>query len=369
MLVSRRLHLMPSVFSPGKPAIAKAPMRQRPAKAARADGPVAKKLALSPTEPTVEHSARTLVIRDVGIAGIPNDLMELVVARRSILAPCAAVCKAWRDLVGGILADFKERNICWWSGSRRPRSFELTTEEELYVTACMVDDTIAVNMSFDTMLMAHRNVPLIDVHDIRRVLDLPSDHVPNQGYLDGVAVDAFMAWVGAVVTKHTMVFADYSVKVVSSQPVYLPSNALNMARGSSDHELIGKQLAAASAIYHVMHVGSNHWAAVKIYNKHIHVFDCMGVATEAHASALLYYVSELTDDDSFLSYEVVLHSRDLHGLPVQKDGKSCGVFACIILYHLLCNARLQLTQADIGGWRKFMLAKIKAVHAVYGVTE
>ena len=112
----------------------------------------------------------------------------------------------------------------------------------------------------------------------------------------------------------------------------------------------------ASKIYLVFGT-SNHWAPM-VVNKsveRIFIHDPLSnLVQPQHAKQVLEFLSAVTGDLAYLSYSVDI----ARSIPKQTDGRSCGVFACVILYHLMTGAKMGFAQKDIPSWRKFIAGKI-----------
>ena len=55
----------------------------------------------------------------------------------------------------------------------------------------------------------------------------------------------------------------------------------------------------------------------------------------------------------------VLYAHAVQGMPRQRDGRSCGVFICVIAEHLLKKAKLpRRLQVNINDWRMYIAATI-----------
>ena len=67
------------------------------------------------------------------------------------------------------------------------------------------------------------------------------------------------------------------------------------------------------------------------------------------------YLSCLTGDEKFKTFEIILHGKELMW---QRDGTSCGIFACIAMEHLVSEAAIRIRQRDMFSWRPYVAAKI-----------
>jgi len=123
----------------------------------------------------------------------------------------------------------------------------------------------------------------------------------------------------------------------------------------------------------VDNIDKNHWVVVSI---------CKGTAGaivyepvshnkldkvryKAVAMRYLTFLAGLTGDAAFIGYQVdIVVGGTCTGFPFQKDGSSCGVFALIILYHLMFGATLNLKTRDLSTWRKFIAVKTHSLLSV-----
>ena len=360
MFVSRRLHLMPSVFSPGKPAIAKAPPPSR------AETKACKRTKYDiRTTPSAEVTAASLELGDM-----PPEMLSYIIGRTSrYLLKARSVSKAWRAVADETLEKLKRANVCWWSGPRAPLQPTLTEEEQHYVTSCRTSPASIGQLDFDVTMLGHSNFKHVLQEDLQRVLDVGT----GGGWLTGVAVDAFAGQLAhrAGRSQMPLSFADDVVDPVPSEgcAVYLPSSALSPARGTADHGVIASAVARSGVIYHVKHISGSHWALMVVYKErqYVHVLDPLGMATKAHALELLTYMSDLSGDTSYINYKILVHGRNVHGLPVQGDAKACGVYACVFMLHLLSCATIHMDHDSIPCWRAYVAAKVHALHIGFAV--
>ena len=120
-----------------------------------------------------------------GIASVPPEILRMIIMRRRIIPVGSQVCKAWRAQITEVLAEYKEYNICWWSGSRAPRSPQLASDQHDLVAAFRDAPASITNLRFDTALLGHSSFAVLDYINIRQILDIPSnrdDSNPGGGY-------------------------------------------------------------------------------------------------------------------------------------------------------------------------------------------
>ena len=357
--VSARLSILPSVFSPGKPALAKAPAARK-----------VTKIDASRVEDDI----------------VPADLYPRIIRaalRASNVGTLSRVNKFWHSQVKVVLEDLRKMNVCWWSGPGRPLSCELAESELKYVEACCADPASITQLTFDVVDMGHANVRFLDHEDISTALDLDLEHISHRGaqkgYLTSFVIDAFASWI-LTLGREKACFADNPLCSPGLRHVYLPSSYFTELR-SADMEtdswnIVRKNIIAAHTIYTPYHKGSaKHWALMVVYKKKktVHVMDPLGLTGVVDANIVLSHLAKIQGvhadefDEWRTEYKVLVHSPALHGLPKQTDTRSCGVFVSVMLYHLLRRATMSFGMADIPAWRKFMVAKIHALHLKCGV--
>ena len=116
----------------------------------------------------------------------------------------------------------------------------------------------------------------------------------------------------------------------------------------------------ATRHYTCWNVSNVHWIllVVRVDKQRIEVFDgCAVGLTATHnlaATKFLDYLSSLSGDDKFTTFDIVLRGRDVIN---QQDGTSCGVFAAIVFLHLVSDCSIRLSNR-IKTWRQFILCRI-----------
>ena len=79
--------------------------------------------------------------------------------------------------------------------------------------------------------------------------------------------------------------------------------------------------------------------------------------------SFLSFLALATGDDSYVTYSIkIVFGGQLSSFPRQPDAKSCGIFALIILYHIIKTATLHLKwkqpNKQVRAWRNFFAAKM-----------
>ena len=125
---------------------------------------------------------------------------------------------------------------------------------------------------------------------------------------------------------------------------------------------------AARTHFFVDNFNLNHWLVIKVcvHTQVAVVYEPMPVkntnARRDKVRRYLYFLSRLTDDGSFLNYSIeVVVGGTVVGFPAQLDGVSCGVFAAILLYHIITGATVDFDTRDFVTWRKFIASKMEDV--------
>ena len=72
---------------------------------------------------------------------------------------------------------------------------------------------------------------------------------------------------------------------------------------------------------------------------------------------MLTFLEKLTGE-TLEHYSASVSHGDVFGFPKQRDGSSCGVFACVTLVHLLRDAKIHYTQSSVLAWRRYMATTI-----------
>ena len=148
-------------------------------------------------------------------------------------------------------------------------------------------------MSFDTLLMGHDTVPLVDAEDLSRVLGQS-----HGGWFNNFGIDAFMAWLVMLGPEkaRTVKFCVDMWQVNGTGGVYLPCNVSYYVhtRGADGaisnafpwcSQLSVHLLRTAELIYWV-YGSSDHWAPMVVNKrvKCIFIIDALGL-TRAPAAA------------------------------------------------------------------------------------
>ena len=122
--------------------------------------------------------------------------------------------------------------------------------------------------------------------------------------------------------------------------------------------------------YHIYNLGHSHWILLvaRCDTMTVDVFDGMlsrtfdGCRTDAYrtdvmaaANHFAHYLYTVTGNETFNTFEINLHGKELMW---QRDGTSCGVFACIAMEHLVSEAAIRIHQMDMFSWRPYVAAKI-----------
>ena len=216
---------------------------------------------------------------------------------------------------------------------------------------------------------AKRTYHAVDKDDMGRVLD-----VKGGGWLTNFSMDAYM---------HKLM-----PSVADAQPgapnVFLPGNvshsieqrgSLGIAVWSGDdpHEdllLMEEQTAAlrakwsaaltgAEAVYAQYNVKNVHWALLRMRPQRAwcEVLDSTGHIGAAHARKLMAAFTEVTGVET-AHWSVRVYEHAASGVAQQRDGKSCGIFACVAAAHLVANAKMPDIQADVKAWRRHVASRI-----------
>ena len=118
---------------------------------------------------------------------------------------------------------------------------------------------------------------------------------------------------------------------------------------------VGLSASYISQVHWVVFRTENSSARLEIWDMRPHAF----LSTLKEARTFLQFLSAVTKDTKYSSFEIVImDSSHYLSLPVQDDDSSCGIFACVFVYHLLMDSKMHFTQEDIPRWRKFVTAKI-----------
>ena len=340
---------------------------------------------LSPDEPPIAKASAsvktTRIVRRLIKAAPTAVFSQLPPELLTLVLRCAAendhtfivhggTCKQWCECVRAIQSELDWASPGWWVGSRAALQPILDQADMAFLASCEPCVKESHAMTFDALVMGHDSVPLVDCEDLSRVLGKSHD-----GWFNNFGIDAFMAWLvmcGPEAAR-TVKFSNDVLQVNEGGGVYLPCNVSYYVRtrgadaAATENtpwcsEQSARLLRAAPLIYWVY--GSNdHWAPMVVNKrgKCILIIDPLGLTGAPAAADMLTFLSRLTGDASLLQYKVCRRS-----IPKQLDSSSCGAFACVIMYHVLCQARVKFTHADMPAWRRFIAAKIKCLHASYG---
>ena len=107
---------------------------------------------------------------------------------------------------------------------------------------------------------------------------------------------------------------------------------------------------------------AEHWVHLRV-NKAVYkveIFEPANLVRSAHIGhqmlRALVAAGALSSTDG---WTVVLYNRQVHGMPRQSDGSSCGVFACVVALHLVAGRRLPRNiQHKIPQWRLYIAMKV-----------
>lgn len=129
----------------------------------------------------------------------------------------------------------------------------------------------------------------------------------------------------------------------------------------------------AGAKRHIMCVNyqKNHWVTVEvfvdeqqciIYEPIVPMKDDKEKDVSAHTRAgklFLSFLAAVSGNNTFKEFSmIVLYGGEMVGFPEQRDSKSCGVIACILLYHIIMDATLLKRKYNTDAWREFIACKM-----------
>ena len=167
--------------------------------------------------------------------------------------------------------------------------------------------------------------------DMKELLD-----VGPSGWLHGHIIDCFFA---ATCVPH------FTTAPAGTQDVYLPSNAIWWLDGVGFPHLSSyapyKEVLAAAARFHgVFNVPRVHFAYFHVVQsgQRLVIFESSTCISRPRwtqfGRSLLEALSRLLDKPGMCSWDVFV-LREKAGVPKQLDGKSCGVYSCIVGQHVL----------------------------------
>ena len=208
--------------------------------------------------------------------------------------------------------------------------------------------------------------------DLERVLDRQSS-----GWLNNQIIDAFMgtiatdinsAEVGAGRVYFNALFSQ-SIEAGGADAKILSVEHLNLctgiirsdtARTHAKREHAAAVLRAAREVYLVYNVDL-HWALMRVLIEwgRIEVYDSTGRIGKSHARKVLAALRSVLGIETDTWGVVVYEGRETR-VAVQRDSKSCGVFACVMAVHVACDASLPDIQSDVKAWRKYVAARATA---------
>jgi Ulp1 family protease len=124
-------------------------------------------------------------------------------------------------------------------------------------------------------------------------------------------------------------------------------------------------LLGAQETYVNYNVDDKHWGLIRVHSqfKRCEIFDSTGHLKKKHGRELLNGYELLTGVDTS-DWAVVVYESSASGMAQQKDGKSCGVFACITAAHLLHDAKLPDIQSKVVLWRRHIAVRIQTMPVV-----
>ena len=209
-----------------------------------------------------------------------------------------------------------------------------------------------------------------NMNDMQRILD-----VKGGGWLTNFAVDSylstFMPNVRAAMPGEPRVFLHSSTSVSLRTTGTLGFKA-ELPSGETDvdrtHELCAHAksvLLGAQETYVNYNVDDKHWGLIRVHSqfKRCEIFDSTGHLKKKHGRELLNGYELLTGVDTS-DWAVVVYESSASGMAQQKDGKSCGVFACITAAHLLHDAKLPDIQSKVVLWRRHIAVRIQTMPVV-----
>lgn len=161
--------------------------------------------------------------------------------------------------------------------------------------------------------------------DMQELLDLD-----GSGWLHGHVLDCyFNTFVQSILTAQA-----------GTEDVYLPSQVLNrLSDGFPDlmsYVLYKEVLDAAARFHGVLNLPQLHFAYFHVVKRRqcLVIFESSTLIYRSHGRKLLVALALLLDTPGMCNWDVFV-LRNKAGVPKQLDGKSCGVYSCIIGQHVL----------------------------------
>ena len=198
--------------------------------------------------------------------------------------------------------------------------------------------------------------------DMASTLDLGD----SSGYLNNVAVDAFFAsQMVDVFTAGRSVAGGYNGTFAA---IYFPA-CLSSLRTFNNlslnvQEYMTLAIKNTKEVYAAWHFGetsqrANHWVLLRaVMNvKKIEIFESCDLVKDT--SIACTFAANLDGLGLKTNWTYVLYNRAWQGMPRQHDGRSCGVFVCVVALHLYHKKQLPMElQHQVVEWRKFVAACI-----------
>lgn len=203
----------------------------------------------------------------------------------------------------------------------------------------------------------------VEKSDMTRVLDM------GQGWLTNFAIDAFYktlmpALEDAKLGDENIFMYGASSWTVEREGVL--GYVVERVEGTVDTErtaaLRGRLvpiLKAAKRIHVPYNSNNKHWAHHRLspQDEILEIYDSTGHSTAEQGRKLLVAYAELTGIDTS-AWKIRIYEASAQGMAQQRDGKACGIFACITAAHLVCDAKLPDIQSDVTAWRRYIAARI-----------
>ena len=211
--------------------------------------------------------------------------------------------------------------------------------------------------------------------------------VDESAWLDGTAIDAFMAW---AIHKDIPFFEGvrddfwagvsftqaqrFSWPLGTATTIYFPTHLQVQF-----HNLVGLQSITTSPrctasgykeaillmeqALMIYNISQKHWVLfhLVVAESTLYAIDMYRspLVDESHAYKFLEFLFTLLSKPAYLSYTIKIVTPEVDPcLPVQLDGYSCGVFTAVLAYHIMKRAKIHFEQCDISEWRSFMLEKV-----------
>ena len=349
-----------SVFSPGRPAFA---VRYRPEAGRKqvppAAAPIKKQLATQGGIGMLHHDELTAV-------------MEALWKTSSTAPLVSAVSKAWKQANEDASEMTKSIDVA-------PARITMGFGPSLDPAFNSEDDTAKVD-SWGCHLHKYpsNGYGKVTKDDMLRVLDKGGG-----GWLTNFSMDAYMSThmpsiedSDALGAEHIYLPGGLSHYMeINKNPVTNRMYVCEHEDGQVDEERTrevraqkAEVLLVAKEIYLNYNVGVKHWALMRLVREKraLEIYDSTGWTKVTHGRKFLKAFEHLTDMDTS-GWAVRVYECAPSGMPQQRDGKSCGVFACVTAAHLKADAKLPDIQSDIKAWRLHMAARITRGIAARGV--